>query len=77
MNRLFLLRRHLRVLLACAPQRVLVLFLRPLLRSHREQQQERPFAVLDVVEQSDFHFSSSLPIFLMTGLNRLASASTT
>ena len=41
-----------------------------------EQRRERPLAVLDVVEQSDFHFSSSLPIFLTTGMSRLASAST-
>ena len=42
-----------------------------------EQLRGRAFAVLDVVEQSNFHFfSSSLPIFLTTGMSRLASAST-
>ncbi len=41
-----------------------------------EQGGERPLAVLDVIEQSDFHFSSSLPILRITGMSRLASAST-
>ena len=41
-----------------------------------EQRGERAFAVLDVIEQSDFHFSSNLPIFLITGMRRVASAST-
>ena len=43
-----------------------------------EQLRGGAFAVLDVVEKSDFHFSfsSNLPIFLMTGISRLASAST-
>ena len=41
-----------------------------------EQLRERPLAVLDVVEQSDFHFSSSFPILRITGMSRLASAST-
>ena len=41
-----------------------------------EQGGERPLAVLDVVEQPDFHFSSNRPILRMTGMSRLASAST-
>ena len=41
-----------------------------------EQLRGGAFAILDVIKQSNFHFSSSLPIFLMTGINRLASAST-
>ena len=41
-----------------------------------EQLRGGAFAVLDVVKKSDFHFSSNLPIFLMTGMSRLASAST-
>ena len=41
-----------------------------------EKLRDRAVAVLDVVEKSDLHFSSSLPIFLMTGMSRLASAAT-
>ena len=41
-----------------------------------EQARKRAPAVLNMVEQSDFHFSSSLPILRTTGMSRLASAST-
>ena len=41
-----------------------------------EQRRQRPVSGLDMVEQPDFHFSSSLPIFFTTGMSRAASAST-
>ena len=42
-----------------------------------EERRHRAIRCFDVIEQSDFHFfSSSLPIFLTTGMSRLASAST-
>ena len=41
-----------------------------------EERRERALAVLDVIEQSDLHFSSNRPILRITGISRLASAST-